>query len=173
MKLTYLDECGFAPSQPTAYSWALPGERKRVAFESTCGRRVNAMAAFSPFERDWRFTAQPRSFSSADFIAFLKGLPHSRLPRVIVVDNANLHRSLDVKRALPGLRRRRVHVFFLPAYSPELNLIEAELRCVKYEGLPVRAFGTVELLLDGVVAAFSDHAVSIKSRTAHQPGSGA
>ena len=26
--LTYLDECGFAPSQPVTYSWVLPGERK-------------------------------------------------------------------------------------------------------------------------------------------------
>lgn len=173
MKLTYLDECGFAPSQPTAYSWALPGERKRVSFENTCARRVNAMAAFNPFEREWCFTAQAKSFTSADFIAFLKGLRRSRLPRVVVVDNAKLHRSLEVKRALPGLRKRRVHVFFLPAYSPELNLIEAELRCVKYEGLPVRAFTTTESLVDGVLEAFSRYALSIKARTALQPGSGA
>ena len=30
LKLYYLDECGFTPTLPTAYSWSLPGARKRI-----------------------------------------------------------------------------------------------------------------------------------------------
>ena len=43
--LTYLDECGFAPSQPVTYSWVLPGERKLIPYENPRSRRLNAMAA--------------------------------------------------------------------------------------------------------------------------------
>jgi hypothetical protein len=28
LQLVYLDECGFAPSLPTGYSWCLPGQRR-------------------------------------------------------------------------------------------------------------------------------------------------
>src|SRR5262245_29202795 len=49
LKLYFLDRCGFSPTLPVAYSWCLPGPRKRVAFEAPQGRRVNAMAAYRPY----------------------------------------------------------------------------------------------------------------------------
>src|SRR5262249_20656763 len=51
IKLYYLDQCGFAPTLPTAYTWSLPGRRKRVKHESPQGRRGNAMAAHRPHGR--------------------------------------------------------------------------------------------------------------------------
>ena len=49
VKLYYLDECGFAPTLPTGYSWTLPGERRFVRYEAPQGRRVNALAAYFLF----------------------------------------------------------------------------------------------------------------------------
>src|SRR4029453_6800906 len=59
-KLYYRDQCGFAPTLPTAYTWSLPDRRKRVKHEAPQGRRVNAMAAYRPYDRSPRlevFTA--------------------------------------------------------------------------------------------------------------------
>lgn len=41
----YLDESGFAPSQPVSYSWVRAGERKRIPYENPEGQRKNVLAA--------------------------------------------------------------------------------------------------------------------------------
>jgi transposase len=95
VKLYYLDECGFAPTLPTGYSWTLPGRRKFVPYEAPRGRRVNALAAYRPFDRSPRlevFTAE-RTWDSYDLLGFLKALPWSKVPRVVVLDNASIHTS--------------------------------------------------------------------------------
>jgi hypothetical protein len=77
IKLYYLDQCGFSPTLPTAYTWSLPGRRKRVRHESPQGRRVIAMAAYRPYDRAPRlevFTAE-RTWDSYDFLAFVRALP--------------------------------------------------------------------------------------------------
>src|SRR5262245_10016788 len=54
LKLYYLDECGFAPTLPTGSSWTLPGERRLIEYEAPQGRRVNALAAYRPYDRSPR-----------------------------------------------------------------------------------------------------------------------
>jgi putative transposase len=105
LKLYYLDECGFAPTLPTSYSWTLPGGRKFIPYEAPQGRRVNALAAYRPFDRSPRlevFTAE-RTWDSYDLLGFLKALPWSKVPRVVVLDNASIHTSKIIRRARHGL----------------------------------------------------------------------
>ncbi len=121
IKLYYLDQCGFAPTLPTAYTWALPRQRKRVKSEAPQGRRVNAMAAYRPYGGRPRldvFTAE-RTWDSYDFLAFVRSLPWSKVPRVVVLDNASLHTSGVVRRARAGLAAAGIYLYFLPPYSPE------------------------------------------------------
>ena len=49
--VSYLDECGFTPTQPTTYSWSLPDERKKVRYEGALGRRVNTLVEGRRFAR--------------------------------------------------------------------------------------------------------------------------
>ena len=103
--LYYLDECGFSPTLPVGYSWALPGQRKFIRYEAPQGRRVNALAAYRPFGRSPRlevFTAE-RTWDSYDLLGFLKALPWSKAPRVVVLDNASIHTSRVIRRARHGL----------------------------------------------------------------------
>jgi len=105
LKLYYLEECGFAPTLPTAYSWSLQGQRKRIDYESPQGRRVNAMAAYRPYGTSPRlevFTAE-RTWDSCGFLGFLEALPRAAVPRVVVLDNAGLHTSHVVRQAQRGL----------------------------------------------------------------------
>jgi transposase len=50
----------------------------------------------------------------------LKRYPRGRL--VVVADNAIWHKSMALKPFL--LKRRRLSIFFLPKYSPDMNPIE-------------------------------------------------
>ena len=114
--LYYLDECGFSPTLPVGYSWALPGQRKLIRYEAPQGRRVNALAAYRPFGRSPRlevFTAE-RTWDSYDLIGFLEALPWSKAPRVVVLDNASFHTSGVVRLARRGLAAAGVYLYFLP-----------------------------------------------------------
>jgi transposase len=58
----------------------------------------------------------------------------------VVLDNASMHRSKAFKRKLLEWMSHRVHLIYLSAYSPELNLIEILWRQMKYSWLPLSAY---------------------------------
>jgi DDE superfamily endonuclease len=106
----------------TGYSWSLPGQRKRTDYESPQGRRVNAMAAYRPYDSSPHpevFTAE-RTWDWYDFLGLLGALSRAKVPRVVVLDNASLHTSHMVRRARQGLSATGVYLYFLPPYAPEL-----------------------------------------------------
>lgn len=75
--------------------------------------------------------------------------------KVVVLDNYRVHQSRLVKSYLPVLKKVGVVFFYLPPYSPELNLIEAEWRQIKYQGLPCRSFVQLDQLLEAVNATMT------------------
>jgi putative transposase len=165
--LYYLDECGFSPTLPVGYSWTLPGRRKFIRYEPPQGRRVNALAAYRPFGRSPRlevFTAE-RTWDSYDLIGFLKALPWSKAPRVVVLDNASFHTSKVMQSARKGLAASGVYLYFLPPYSPELNRIEPVFRQVKHQEIPVRSHTTRSGLRKAVEQGFSKYGRKLRPRS--------
>ena len=166
LKLYFLDECGFSPTLPVAYSWTLPGQRKRVEYESPQGRRVNAMAAYRAYGGPPRlevFTAE-RTWDSYDLLAFLGALPWAKVPRVVVLGNASLH----ISKIIRGARRRPaaagIYLYFLPPYSPELNQAEPVFRQVKHQEIPQRSFTTRRELREAVALGFSNYGRTLRSK---------
>ena len=165
--LYYLDECGFSPTLPVGYSWSLPGRRKFIRYEAPQGRRVNALAAYRPFGRKPRlevFTAE-RTWNSHDLIGFLKALPWSKAPRVVVLDNASFHTSKVIRAARKGLADLKIYLYFLPPYSPELNRIEPVFRQIKHQEIPVRSHTTRAGLREAVETGFTNYARKLRPRS--------
>lgn len=156
----YLDECGFSPSLPTGYSWCLPGQRKRVRYEYPQGRRVNALATYEPLAPTPGLDALPfeRTLTSDDLLGYLRDrLPAATVPRVVVLDNAGIHTSKVVKAARPGLAKLGIYLYYLPAYSPELNRIEPVFKQVKHHDMPVRSFTSKTELRKAVEGGFDTY----------------
>jgi transposase len=168
LELYYLDECGFAPSLPTGYSWCLPGRRERVRYEYPQGRRVNALAAYRPFgPAPWLgVVAFERTLTSDDLLAYLEGLPPSAVPRVVVLDNASLHVSKVVKARRRELASRGIFLYYLPAYSPELNRIEPVFKQVKHHEIPQRSHTSKAELRSSVEHGFDSYARKLRPESA-------
>jgi hypothetical protein len=182
--LFFLDQSGFAPTLPTGYSWGRLGTRVVVPYEAPEGRRVNAVGALAPYDPagprlvfETRRKAEGR-YDAAAHLAFVRQLagPHPdappRVPRrpcVVVLDNYSVHHSQTVKDALPSLTAAAVHFCYLPAYSPELNLIEPLWRQVKYHDLPERSYPTDIALQTAVEAALTDRARRLAKPTNKLP----
>jgi hypothetical protein len=171
MRLSYLDECGFSPSQPVTYTWVRKRQRKRVPYENPQGRRVNALAALIRMAggADLVWTTKPQAFVAEDLVQFLHDLPPAAVPTVVVLDNAAIHRSKVVRAALPGLWARRIYLYYLPPYSPDLNAIEPIFRVIKHHEMPERRYVTVPALTDAVDVGFSNYRARLHTKSPAQP----
>lgn len=49
-----------------------------------------------------------------------------------------------VKDRIPALKAAGVGFFFLPPYSPELNMVEPLWRQIKHQDIPYRSYLTIE-----------------------------
>ena len=113
------------------------------------------------------FTAE-RTWDSYDLLGFLKALPWSKTPRVVVLDNASIHTSQVIRRARHRLTTLGIYLYFLPPYSPELNYVETVFRQVKHQEIPQRSFTTRRELRDAVVLGFSDYGRKLRSKRPKQ-----
>jgi hypothetical protein len=169
IELVFLDESGFAPTFPITYTWARQGVRPTVAYEAPEGRRVNVIGAFVPWAEQEHFVYDSftHSIKAPHFLAFvwckvagmttpLGELPTSfarSRPCVIVLDNYSVHKNKAVKGFADAFAAAGISFFFLPPYSPELNLIEPIWRHVKYDDIPVRSHSTTADLKSAVDGA--------------------
>jgi putative transposase len=170
LDLDYLDECGFAPSLPCSYSWTLPGQRKWVPYEYPQGRRVNVLASYRPYGSTPALVARAfeRTLTAEDLIAYLKEQPGRERPRVVVLDNASAHVSKVMKAARRELAKLGIYLYYLPAYSPELNEIEAVFRQVKYHEIPKRSHTSKTQLRESVEQGFDAYGKKLRAKSETQ-----
>jgi hypothetical protein len=175
-----LDQSGFSPTLPNGYSWIRVGVRKLIRHEAPAGRRVNVVGAWAPFAPEGAHLVFATRRSDADkydaaaHLQFVErqvaGLPevlpdgYARpRPCVIVLDNYAVHHAQLVKQRSAALKMAGVSFFFIPPYSPELNLIEPLWRQVKHQDLPHRSYLTIDDLEAAVVAALTRRSRSYQS----------
>ena len=59
---------------------------------------------------------------------------------VVILDNSPIHRSKKFGVKIKDWEKMDLLIYFLPPYSPELNLIEILWRRIKYQWLPFDAY---------------------------------
>lgn len=102
--------------------------------------------------------SSPQSINSDLAIAFIDDFCESlKHPAVIVLDNATIHHSESFEDKIPEWAEQDLHIFYLPRYSPHLNLIETLWRKIKYEWLKAADYAnwqTFSEALDYICAQF-------------------
>ncbi len=66
------------------------------------------------------------------------------------MDQASFHRSQKIQEKLESWKLRQLEIFWLPAYSPKLNLIEILWRFMKYEWIEIDAYKNWRTLVNYV-----------------------
>ncbi|MDR1091343.1 MAG: transposase [Prevotella sp.] len=51
----------------------------------------------------------------------------------VVLDNARIHKAKDIRERIPYWQNRGLYIFYLPPYSPHLNIAETLWRKLKKE----------------------------------------
>lgn len=70
---------------------------------------------------------------------------------VVILDNAPIQTADEFEEWIPEWKKQGLIIKYLPAYSPELNLIEILWRKIKYDWLPFSAYSSFQQLKDAVV----------------------
>lgn len=113
------DEAGVRSDHHAGTTWAPKGHTPIV---STTGARfgLNLISAVSA-QGEFRFMLTPGRVGAAVFVEFLKRLIYnSERPIFLIVDGHPAHKAKMVKTFLAA-NERKLRVFYLPPYSPELN----------------------------------------------------
>lgn len=102
---------------------------------SSKGKGLNIFGLLSR-DNTFRFTTTQGQINSAFVIRELETLAFSiRKRTVVVLDNARVHTSKAFQERRDVWEKRGLFIFYLPPYSPHLNLIETLWRKLKYQWL--------------------------------------
>jgi hypothetical protein len=150
--LFYGDESGLSLLPCVPYAWQFADEK--VVMPSERGGNINCFALLSRDNRIHRYLSE-QTITAAWISERLDALSLSlsRLT-VVVLDNASVHKKA-VKERGSIWQERGLFVFFLPAYSPHLNIAEILWRKLKYEWLCPEDYADKETLHHSVWQALS------------------
>src|SRR5262249_30737679 len=84
--------------------------------------------------------------------------------RVVVLDNASIHISKAFKAHRKGLSCQGIYLYYLPAYSPELNDIEPVFKQVKHHEIPQRSHTSKQELRRSVEQGFHSYADKLRPK---------
>ena len=98
-------------------------------------------------KNDLFFEVHSTSFNSEKAIAFIdRFVLQIKKQTVIILDNAPIHKSKKFKKKIKEWEELDLRIYFLPPYSPELNLIEILWKRIKYQWLPFQAYSSTNAL---------------------------
>ena len=157
IKLLYLDESGFNGESYIPYAW----QDKGTTLEIPCprGKRINVLGVLSIAESKLEVEMTTGKMTSQIVLEKLEGIAGESstadILSVVVLDNASIHTAKVIEGKRLEWEEKKLLLYFLPTYSPELNLIEILWRKVKYEWLPFDAHESHERLLGCLNEIFS------------------
>jgi len=138
LKLFYADGSGFSLIPCVPYAWQPKGERIEIpSFKS----RVLNLFGIWDAKNDLNMYSKEGSLTSECIIEYIDDFSKTiKEKTVIVIDNASVHTSKLFKAKLLTWKNRNLEIFYLPTYSPHLNLIEHLWRFMKYEWIDFIAY---------------------------------
>ena len=136
--LVYMDESGFCLTPYVLYAWQDKGET--LGLESQKSERLNVLG-FMHRRRTVESYLFTQSITSEVVIACIDDFCKCcQKLTFIVLDQASIHTSAMIQEKEIEWRENNVVLFWLPTYSPELNLIEILWRFMKYEWIEFSAY---------------------------------
>jgi transposase len=148
LDLFYGDQSSFSMNPNVPYGW----QEKENAIKIVPNKET-PMNIFGLMSKNNQLEAYEceGSMTSAVVIAFIDDFFENRKNRTaIVLDNAPIHKSDEFKEAMKRWEEQDLFIFFLPAYSPHLNLIETLWRKIKYEWLKPHDYLNCDALSNAV-----------------------
>ena len=163
--LYYGDESHICTEGYVPYGWQFRGED--VYIPSERGLRLNIFGMIDRYNRYDGFSTTENM--TADKVAdFLDRLSlRVRKKTFVVLDNASVHRCKLMRELRPIWEKRGLFLFFLPPYSPHLNIAETLWRILKGKWLRPADYCSTDSLLYATNRALAALGTELNINFAH------
>lgn len=152
----FVDESGFSLTPNVSYAWQPIGEQWGIPSAKT--KVMNVLSFLNV--RSSHLVTYPLPLNaymnSKVFIQCMDDFS-DKITRntAIIIDRAPWHTSWEVLGKIEAWENKGLYVFFLPSYSPHLNLIETLWRKIKHEWLKINDYQSKNTLKKKLVEIFS------------------
>jgi transposase len=129
--LFYGDESHVCSEGYVPYGWQFPDEDVYIPVEK--GYKINMWAIIT--RKNKIYSTITEQNIDADFVFDQLETISLKIQKitVIVLDNASIHKAKIIQNQLQFWRKRGLYIFYLPPYSPQLNIAETLWRKIKKE----------------------------------------
>ncbi|WP_157278527.1 IS630 family transposase [Olivibacter sitiensis] len=142
--LYYADESHVCTEGYVPYGWQLPGEQVRIPSQRSA--RLNIFGMVDRKNHYEGFTTT-ESITADKVASFLDTFSyHVRKDTFVVLDNASVHRNHKIRKLRPVWEKRGLFLFYLPPYSPHLNIAETLWRILKGKWIRPQDYVSTETL---------------------------
>lgn len=148
--LYYGDETGVSTAGYCPYAWQHKDEKLSVAALPISRVRLNCFGCISRSNQFWHATTAKTidgAFIFEQLEAFTQTLDK---PTFLVLDNAPVHKTANILKHLQQWQQKNLYIFYLPPYSPHLNIAEALWRVMKGKWLEVKDYLSADTLFKAV-----------------------
>jgi len=136
--LYFGDESHFGLTPNVPYAWQT--KHNPILLPAAKGKFLNVVGLMTR-KNDLFFEMNETTFNTDKIICFLDRFAAQIVKKtVVVLDNSPIHRSNKFKAKIKQWEEDDLLIYFLPPYSPELNLIEILWRRIKYNWLSFDAY---------------------------------
>lgn len=165
INLFYGDESHVCTEGYVPYGWQFPGEDVFVPSE-----RAKRLNIFGMIDRDNHFEGfcTSESIDAGKVVDFLECYSF-RIDKktVVVLDNASVHRNAKIREMRPIWEKRGLFIFYIPPYSPHLNIVKTLWRIMKGKWLRPQDYTSADTLFYATNRALAEVGKALKINYAH------
>ena len=136
--LYFGDESHFGLTPNVPYAWQT--KENPILLPAAKGKFLNVVGLMNR-KNDLFFEVNETTFNTDKFICFMDKFVEQIVKQtVVILDNSPIHKSKKFMAKVKEWKEKDVLIYFLPPYSPELNLIEILWKRIKYQWLLFDAY---------------------------------
>lgn len=163
--LYYGDETHVCSEGYVPYGWQFPDED--ICFLSEKSYKFNCLG-FINRQSQCRWQVTEENINTEFVLDFLEKLSlEIQRTTFVVLDNARIHKTKAIKERVIYWQKRGLFLFFLPPYSPHLNIAETLWRKLKKEWLDPTDYLTKDNLAYAINRCMADMGRGTKIKFSH------
>ena len=138
LDLYFGDESHFGLTPNVPYAWQT--KENPILLPAAKGKFLNVIGLMTRKNKLF-FEVLETTYNTDKVISYMDRFVAQTVKKtVVILDNSPIHKSKKFMAKIEEWKEKDVLIFFLPPYSPELNLIEILWRRIKYNWIPFDAY---------------------------------